>query len=81
MSKKLKVGDVCLVENSSVESLVFWKKMSMKFPYLVCPCHIKSTTRLIVVSLLGTFSVLVQVKDSPKDLSVFRNKDLKVVKS
>lgn len=75
--KTFKIGDVCLVENNSVDSLIFWKQMSKRFPYLLCPCSIKSTTRLIVSELLGSSSVLLQLKDDPKKLTVFRNKDLK----
>lgn len=79
MANRLKIGDTCLVENNSVDSLVFWKQMSKRFPYLLCPCSIKSTTRLIVIELLGSHNVLVQLQADPKQLSVFRNKDLKVI--
>lgn len=79
LADKLKIGDICLVENNSVDSLVFWKQMSRRFPYLLCPCSIKSTTRLVVAELLGSSSVLVQLQSDPKKLSVFRNKDLKIV--
>jgi len=79
MANKLKIGDVCLVENNSVDSLVFWKQMSKRFPYLICPCSVKSTTRLVVSELLGSQNVLVQFQANPKMLSVFRNKDLKVI--
>ena len=78
MANKLKIGDVCLVENSSVESLVFWKQMSKRYPYLLCPCSIKSTTKLVVAGLLGSSRVLVQLQADPKKLSVFLSKDLKV---
>ena len=79
MANKLKIGDVCLVENSSVDSLVFWKQMSKRYPFLLCPCSIKSTTRLVVAELLGSANVLLQLEADPKKLTVFRNKDLKVV--
>jgi len=79
MAKSLRIGDVCLVENSSVDSLVFWKQMSKRYPFLLCPCSINSTTRLVVSELLGSANVLVQLESDPKKLSVFRNKDLKVI--
>lgn len=78
---EIKVGTTCLVKESSVDSLIFWKQMSGRFPYLLCPCSIKSTTKLEVIELLGTSAVLVRLKDAQSKLSVFKKKDLKVCSS
>lgn len=72
----ISIGTICLVTTSSVQSLVLWKQLAKRLPYLLCPCSIHSTTKLRVVQDFGT-SVLLQLVDSPKQFTVLKKLDLK----
>lgn len=72
-----KVGQAVRVKKSSPESLIFWKSMSARFPYLICPCSVNPATVMIIAELLGKTACLVQMRDAPTKLSVFKLADLK----
>lgn len=68
-----------LKDKASADSLLLWRMYSKKYPYLLCPCNIPTTQRLLIKFIIGTTGLLVQYADNKKILSMVRVKDVKKV--
>ena len=73
-----KVGDTVMVkEKASVDSLMLYKQFKMKYSFLVCPCNVKKTDRLVVRYVIGNKGLLLHYKNNEKIVTMMVIKDVK----
>lgn len=79
MNNALTKGAVCMVSELSAYSVVKYEHFKTSIPELICPCHIKSTQKLVIEELISGGLALVSYQDKPEKLSVILLKDLRLV--
>ena len=78
--ENFKVGETVMVkEKASVDSLTLYKQYKMKYSFLVCPCNVKRTDRLIVKYVIGTKGLLLHYEGREDVVTMMVTKDVKKV--
>lgn len=69
-------GTIVYMGNFSARSKVLFENWRKKFPTLVCPCHIKYGTKLVVTDDLGNNTLLVQFYNNRRRLAILYASDV-----
>lgn len=76
-----KVGDrVVVTDKVSVDSYVLYKQYKDKYSFIVCPCNIKPTDRLVVKFVLGKKGLLLNFEGKENVVTLIMTKDVKKVR-
>ena len=75
-----KVGETVMIkEKASVDSLMLYKQYQMKYSFLVCPCNVKRTDRLVVKFVIGNKGLLLNYEGRENVVTMMVTKDVKKV--
>jgi hypothetical protein len=79
MTSNFTKGAICMITEVSAYSVVKYENFKNSIPELTCPCHIKSTQKLVIEELISGGLALVSYLNKPDKLSVILLKDLRLV--
>ena len=66
-----------MINQVSAYSIIKYEQFKTSIPELVCPCHIKTTQKLIIEEFITNGLVLISYKDRPDKLSIILLQDLR----
>ena len=80
--ENFKVGETVMVKDkASVDSLTLYKQFKMKYSFLICPCNVKRTDRLVVKYVIGNKGLLLHYEGRENVVTMMVTKDVKKVHS